>query len=78
MNDGQFGMEVMHLTKHGMPLDTVTWTTPDLAELCRGYGGSGRVVRSVADLDGLAEELAQTDQWPVLLDVRIDPSLAAH
>ncbi|MWA04779.1 hypothetical protein F8568_031290 [Actinomadura sp. LD22] len=71
MNDLQYGAEVKHLRKYGLPDTIARQTPPDLVRLAEAFDGVGSVVRTEADLASL--ELCQNGLQ--IVDVRIDPEV---
>lgn len=71
LNDEQYGSEVKYLSKHGLPLDVISQSLPDIPLLAQAFGGTGVVVRSEDDLAGLDPARPGLS----LVDVRIDPLL---
>ena len=71
-NDGSYGAE--HIQFRDRDLDPsislIEW--PDLAPVAEALGGRGYTVRSVKDLDGMADAIAGRDR-PLLIDVKLDP-----
>jgi thiamine pyrophosphate-dependent acetolactate synthase large subunit-like protein len=70
-DDSAYGAEVHHFGPHGHPLDTVVFADKDLAEIGRGYGCDGLVVRSVDDLSGVREWLAGARTKPIVVDAKV-------
>ncbi|MCR1784077.1 thiamine pyrophosphate-binding protein [Nocardioides carbamazepini] len=77
-NDGAYGMEYRHLRNEGDDPTPARCTWPDFAEVARALGARAATVRTVADLDGVAAEIAglgADGAGPLLLDVRCDPDV---
>ena len=74
LNDGSYGAEYTALKLYGMDPDYSLITWPDLAPVATALGGRGITVRSV---DQLAEAVSGIDSLsgPLLLDVKVDPSV---
>jgi thiamine pyrophosphate-dependent acetolactate synthase large subunit-like protein len=68
-NDDAYGAEVHHFGRTAN-LSTVTFPPRDLAALARGFGAEGLTVRSVRDLDRVAEWLLG-DGGLLVVDARI-------
>nr|WP_292653227.1 thiamine pyrophosphate-binding protein [Nocardioides sp.] len=71
MNDLQYGAEVKHLRKYGLPDDIAQQAPPDLVGLARVFEGSGQLVTTLDDLRGLT----LPPHGLHLVDVRIDPEI---
>jgi thiamine pyrophosphate-dependent acetolactate synthase large subunit-like protein len=71
-NDSAYGAEHIQFRNRDMDATVSTFTWPDLAPIADALGGRGVTVRSRADLDGLAQVIADRDR-PVLIDIKIDP-----
>jgi thiamine pyrophosphate-dependent acetolactate synthase large subunit-like protein len=69
MNDLMYGAEVKYLRSFGLPFGVLEMGFPDVVSLGHAYGGSGSVVRTMAELE--AVELSGVRL--TILDVRIDP-----
>lgn len=70
LNDGAYGAEIYHLRNWGLPLEHAQFETPDLAAIARSFGCDAERITELAQLDGLADRLAQLD-GPLFLDVVI-------
>jgi len=70
LNDERYGMETRVMNQHGLLLDVINQTTPDLVALARVYGGDGVCIADVSDL---AEFDVPVGQGLFLIDARIDP-----
>jgi thiamine pyrophosphate-dependent acetolactate synthase large subunit-like protein len=75
-DDRAYGAEVHHFGPLGEAIDLTRFADADLAALARAAGAEGLTVRSVADLDGVADWLARRD-GPLVVDAKIDPELCA-
>lgn len=73
-NDGSYGVEYRKLADHGHDPAHSLRAWPSFADLARGFGADGAVVRTAADIDRLAPRLAAPD-GPFLLDIRLDPAV---
>jgi len=71
-NDSAYGAEHIQFRNRDMDPSVSTFTWPDLAPIADSLGGKGVTVRSKADLDGLAQLIADRDR-PLLIDIKIDP-----
>lgn len=74
LNNGGYAQEWHHLRNQGLDetLSLLDW--PDLAAVGTALGGTGITVRTLEELRALPEAIAQRDR-PLLLDIRIDPSI---
>ncbi len=72
-DDAAYGAEVHHFgpADPSADLGTVVFPDVDLAAIARGYGASGLTVRSVADLEAVAEWLASEPTAPLVIDAKI-------
>jgi thiamine pyrophosphate-dependent acetolactate synthase large subunit-like protein len=71
INDQQYGSEMHHLKRFGLPFDIIRQPIPDVEVLARAMGGTGSVITT-------PEALRSIDLSPGglrILDVRIDPSV---
>ena len=71
-DDAAYGAEVHHFGPDGAVLDTVRFPETDLAAIARGYGFEALTVRSVADLDPVAEWVAGPRAAPLLIDAKVN------
>jgi thiamine pyrophosphate-dependent acetolactate synthase large subunit-like protein len=76
-NDSAYGAEVHHFAQQGFSLDTVRFPTTDFAEIARGFGAKGAVVRTLPDLDPVKRWIADGAPGIFVVDARINPDLAA-
>jgi thiamine pyrophosphate-dependent acetolactate synthase large subunit-like protein len=68
-DDAAYGAEVHHFV--GADLGTVTFPDRDLAEVGRGFGCDGLVVRSVEDLAGVSTWLDGPRERPLVVDAKV-------
>ena len=68
-DDAGYGAEVHHFA--GADHTTVTFPDRDLAEIGRGFGCDGLVVRSAADLDGVTTWLDGPRDRPLVVDAKV-------
>ena len=71
INDQQYGSEMGHLERFGLPFDIIRQPIPDVTVLARAVGGTGAVVST-------PEELASVDvggKGLRIIDVRVDPEV---
>ena len=68
-DDAGYGAEVHHFT--GADHTTVTFPDRDLAEIGRGFGCEGLVVRSAADLSGITTWLDGPRDRPLVVDAKV-------
>jgi acetolactate synthase-1/2/3 large subunit len=71
VDDEQYGSDVKHLAKYGLSNAVITQSLPDVVALAQAFGGIGRVVRRLADLDGLDFNRPGLQ----IVDVRVDPEV---
>ncbi|MCK6066668.1 MULTISPECIES: thiamine pyrophosphate-binding protein [Microbacterium] len=78
-NDAQYGAEVNNYGVKGLALDPMLIPEVDFAAVARGFGAEGVVVRTVADLDAVAEWTARSpEERPfLLLDLRVSGAVIA-
>ncbi len=75
-DDAAYGAEVHHFRPQGEAVDLAQFPDADLAALAAGAGCRGLVARSIEDLEGVREWLAERDA-PLLLDAKVDPDICA-
>lgn len=76
LNDGSYGAEYTALKAYGMDPKHSLITWPDLACVADALGGRGVTVRSVGQLaEAVASARTEKLTSPVLLDVKINPSV---
>lgn len=76
-NDAAYGAEVKHLEERGWSPELAAFDLPDIARLATSMGARGITVRSLADLESHAAEIA-APTGPLVLDVHIDPAVEAE
>ncbi|KQT13328.1 thiamine pyrophosphate-binding protein [Ramlibacter sp. Leaf400] len=76
-NDAAYGAEVKHLEERGWSPELAAFDMPDIARLATSMGARGITVRSVADLESHAAQIA-APTGPLVLDVHIDPAIEAE
>jgi thiamine pyrophosphate-dependent acetolactate synthase large subunit-like protein len=76
-NDSAYGAEVHHFEQLGFSLDTVRFPTTNFADIARGFGASGAVVRKLSDLDPVKQWVADGSKGVFVVDARINPDLEA-
>jgi thiamine pyrophosphate-dependent acetolactate synthase large subunit-like protein len=76
-NDSAYGAEVHHFASLGFSLDMARFPTTDFAELARGFGAAGVVVRQLSDLDAVRQWVAGGAQGVFVIDARINPDFEA-
>jgi thiamine pyrophosphate-dependent acetolactate synthase large subunit-like protein len=74
-NDSAYGAEVHHFAPMGYDTATVTFPDVDFAALGRALGMTAKTVRSVDDLRELACVLADRNQYPIVLDIKVNPAV---
>jgi thiamine pyrophosphate-dependent acetolactate synthase large subunit-like protein len=75
-NDSAYGAEVHHFAPMGHDVGIARFPEADLAAIARGAGVAAHTVRSVADLAPV-EAWAADPRGPLLLDAKVDPTIAA-
>jgi thiamine pyrophosphate-dependent acetolactate synthase large subunit-like protein len=75
-DDAAYGAEVHHFRPMGQAVDLAQFPDTDFAALAEAAGCRGLEARSVDDLEGVREWLANPD-CPLVLDARVDPDICA-
>jgi acetolactate synthase I/II/III large subunit len=70
-DDEAYGAEVHHFGPHGHALDTVVFPPTDIAEVARGFGCDGVVVRTPDDLKPVTDWLNGARSRPLLIDAKV-------
>ncbi|HWM03313.1 MAG TPA: thiamine pyrophosphate-binding protein [Actinophytocola sp.] len=70
-NDEAYGAEVHHFAGDGVDMGAVRFPETDIAAVGAGFGCAGLTVRTVADLDGVADWLGGPRDRPLLVDAKI-------
>jgi thiamine pyrophosphate-dependent acetolactate synthase large subunit-like protein len=70
-NDAAYGAEVHHFGPHGHDLRTVVFPDTDLAAMARGIGFDAVTVRTVADLDMVADWSSGPRRQPLFVDAKV-------
>ncbi len=76
-NDSAYGAEVHHFAPQGFSPAMARFPTTNFAEIARGFGANGAVVRSLSDLDGVKQWVADGAPGVFVVDARINPDLEA-
>ncbi len=76
MNDGAYGAELHYLKMRDMPVSTAVFADIDFAPIAQAFGFEAHTVRNLDELQKLAP-LLQNPQGPLLLDCKINASVAA-
>jgi thiamine pyrophosphate-dependent acetolactate synthase large subunit-like protein len=76
-NDSAYGAEVHHFAQQGFSLDTARFPTMNLADIARGFGANGAVVRNLSDLGAVKQWVADGSKGVFVVDARINPDLEA-
>ncbi|MEB4615492.1 thiamine pyrophosphate-dependent enzyme, partial [Leucobacter sp. M11] len=76
-NDGAYGAEVHQYATQGLDPGPMLLKEADFAQLARGVGGSGAVIRRHADLAALDEWVAAGASGLFVLDCRVSATLVA-
>ncbi len=75
-DDAAYGAEVHHFRPMGQAVDLAQFPDTDFAALAEAAGCRGLEARTIDDLDGVREWLADRDR-PLVLDARVDPDICA-
>ena len=75
-NDSAYGAEVHHFAPMGEDVAIAQFPEADIAAIARGAGVPAHTVRCVDDL-APAAAWAADPQGPLLLDAKVDPTIAA-
>jgi thiamine pyrophosphate-dependent acetolactate synthase large subunit-like protein len=75
-DDEAYGAEVHHFRSKGEAVDLAQFPPADLAALARAAGCAGLTVRSVEDLAGVRDWLADP-AIPLVVDAKVDPDICA-
>ena len=75
-DDAAYGAEVHHFRPMGQAVDLAQFPDTDFAALAEAAGCRGLEARTVDDLEGVREWLADRDR-PLVLDARVDPGICA-
>lgn len=72
-NDAAYGAEVHHFGEPGTEqnMDSVTFPDSDFAAIGRGFGADGITVRTLEDLDAVANWLGSDPDRPLVIDAKI-------
>jgi thiamine pyrophosphate-dependent acetolactate synthase large subunit-like protein len=76
-DDAAYGAEVHHFRPLGQAVDLAQFPDTGFAALAEAAGCRGLEVRSVDDLEGVREWLADPDR-PLVLDAKVDPDICAE
>ena len=76
MNDCAYGAELHYLKMRDMPVSTAVFADIDFAPVARAFGFQAETVRTLDELKKLAP-LLKNPQGPILLDCKINASVAA-
>jgi thiamine pyrophosphate-dependent acetolactate synthase large subunit-like protein len=76
-NDSAYGAEVHHFAQQGFSLDTARFPTTNFADIARGFGANGAVVRNPSDLEPVKHWVADGSRGVFVVDARINPDLEA-
>lgn len=76
MNDCAYGAEMHYLKLRNMPVSTSLFPDIDFAGVAAALGFETATVRSFADLEAIAPQLA-TPQGPILIDCKINAAVQA-
>jgi acetolactate synthase I/II/III large subunit len=76
INDGAYGAELHYLKMRDMPVSTAVFADIDFAPVAQAFGFEAFTVRTLDELAKLAPTL-QNPQGPILLDCKVNASVAA-
>lgn len=76
-NDSAYGAEVHHFAPQGFSLEMTRFPTTDFADIARGFGANGAVVRNLSDLDAVKQWIGDGASGIFVVDARINPDLEA-
>jgi len=76
-NDSAYSAEVHHFAAQGFSLEMARFPTTNFADIARGYGADGVVVRHLEDLAPLERWVADGAHGVFVVDARINPNLEA-
>ncbi len=76
INDGAYGAELHYLKMRDMPVSTAVFADVDFAPVAQAFGFEAYTVRTLEELSKLAPVL-QNPQGPILLDCKVNASIAA-
>jgi thiamine pyrophosphate-dependent acetolactate synthase large subunit-like protein len=76
-NDGAYSAEVHHFGPLGFSPAMARFPTTDFAQIARGFGAQGAVVRTLSDLDPVKRWIADGSPGVFVVDARINPALEA-
>lgn len=71
VDDELYGSDVKYLSQHDLPVDILRQDLPDVKGLAAAFGGVGRVIRSLDELDAVDWQA----RGLTLVDVRVDPQV---
>jgi acetolactate synthase I/II/III large subunit len=77
-DDAAYGAEVHHFRPMGHPVETVQFPDADFAAIARGAGCEGLTVRTLPDLEPVAEWLEGPRERPLLVDAKVNPDVVAE
>lgn len=77
LNDQCYGAEYLKLQISGSSPEPARVSWPSFAEVARGMGAKAVRATSLDDLEGAAEAV-RTGQFPLLIEVRVDPANATN
>jgi thiamine pyrophosphate-dependent acetolactate synthase large subunit-like protein len=76
-NDSAYSAEVHHFAPKGFSLDLARFPTVNFADMARGFGADGIVVRDVSDLEPVKRWVANGASGIFVVDARVNPELEA-
>lgn len=76
-NDSAYSAEVHHFGPLGFSPAMARFPTTDFAQIARGFGAQGAVVRTLSDLASVQQWIAKGAPGVFVVDARINPALEA-
>jgi thiamine pyrophosphate-dependent acetolactate synthase large subunit-like protein len=76
-NDSAYSAEVHHFAPKGFSVDLARFPTVNFADMARGFGADGIVVRQMADLEPVKRWVAHGASGIFVVDARVHPDLEA-
>jgi thiamine pyrophosphate-dependent acetolactate synthase large subunit-like protein len=76
-NDSAYGAEVHHFAPQGFSVEMARFPTTDFADIARGFGAHGVVVRNLSDLARVKQWVADRAPGVFVVDARVNPDLEA-
>ncbi len=77
-NDAAYSAEVHHFAPEHAAMDTVRFPDTDFAAVARAVGLEASTIRSLGDLEVVADWLHRGRPKPLLLDAKVVPTVIAE